>query len=383
MSVAIAAQGQVVVAAQKELSAELVLTAATTYADIAFANYSDAASDAEELHTTLQTFIGTPTVKHLTEAKQSWRRARQSYLQTEAFRFYAGPIDDERALEPLINGWPLDEFYIDYVEGAPNSGIIQDEALYPEITPALLQRHNEKAGETAITCGFHAIEFLLWGQDLSPNGPGNRPVTDYTTAKHAARRASYLQSCSQLLTAHLTIIRDEWNPEIPNNYRDRFLTKDPRRSLWFAVYGLMTFSGKELAGERLLVAWDTQAQEDEHSCFSDTTLDDLRFDVQGLLNVLIGQYSSARGRSVSGIGIQKVLTELDKEATQELTEAVKATPSLIKKIPAPFDQAILGNDSSPGRQAILRCVEQLEQISGQLAQFEQLLIALIRSNPMP
>ena len=65
-----------------------------------------------------------------------------------------------------INAWPLDEAYVDYVAGAPEAGIINNTADYPAITPDLLQSLNQSGSEENVSLGYHAIEFLLWGQDL-------------------------------------------------------------------------------------------------------------------------------------------------------------------------------------------------------------------------
>ena len=74
-----------------------------------------------------------------------------------------------------------DEAYVDYVVGQPNAGIINDPAVLGRITPEGIAELNERGGETNVSTGWHAIEFLLWGQDLDPDGPGARPVSDYTT----------------------------------------------------------------------------------------------------------------------------------------------------------------------------------------------------------
>jgi putative iron-regulated protein len=272
----------------------------------------------------------------------------------------------------------LDEFYIDYVRGAPNAGIINNEKDYPEITTELLQRHNEQAGETAITCGFHAIEFLLWGQDFSKTGPGNRPLSDFTTSAQAQRRGSYLLACGQLLVRHLGKIADEWATGSTSNFRTRFLANDPRRSLWYAVYGMRTFSGKELAGERLLVAWDTQAQEDEHSCFSDHTLVDLQFDALGIKNIFEGHFQRTNHPTLSGPGLETVFTLIDPILTDQLRQGISQVQTMVRQIPAPFDQTILESDESPGRQSIIACVEQLEEVAANLAPFEQWLIASLK-----
>ncbi|HMT21153.1 MAG TPA: imelysin family protein, partial [Promineifilum sp.] len=150
------------------------------YADIVHAGYQDSYETALALQAALQAFVANPTAETQQAAKDAWLAAREPYGQTEVFRFYGGPIDDEDGPEGLINAWPLDESYVDYVEGAPESGIINNVAEYPEITPELLLSLNQTGAEENVSIGYHAIEFLLWGQDLSADGSGDRAFTDYT-----------------------------------------------------------------------------------------------------------------------------------------------------------------------------------------------------------
>ncbi|PGH37557.1 MAG: hypothetical protein CRN43_20480, partial [Candidatus Nephrothrix sp. EaCA] len=51
------------------------------------------------------------------DAKKAWLAAREPYMQTEIGRFYDGPIDGEKG-DGVLNSWPLDEGYIDYLSGA-------------------------------------------------------------------------------------------------------------------------------------------------------------------------------------------------------------------------------------------------------------------------
>ena len=117
-----------------------------------------------------------------------------------------------------------------------------------------------------MSVGYHAIEFLLWGQDLSETGPGNRPVTDYTTAPNADRRAQYLATVSDLLLVHLGEMVAEWAPGQSGNYRATFLAQDADQALADVFTGIGTLAKSELAVERMFVAVNNQDQEDEHSC---------------------------------------------------------------------------------------------------------------------
>lgn len=357
---------------------ELCQGIATNYADIVFASYEDSLNGAVELQKTIKAFAEDPTVDAMEQAKSAWVKSRQPYLQTEAYRFYGGPIDDDDGPEPMINSWPIDEFYIDYVRDNPNAGIINDTNTYPEITKQLILDLNEKAGETTITCGYHAIEFLLWGQDWNDAGPGNRPLTDYTTGPNAERRLRFLVLCSDLLVEHLQLMVDEWRPKTEGNYRHKFLTQDPRKSVWLALYGMKSMAGVELAGERLLVAWDTRAQEDEHSCFSDTTDQDVIYDAIGLQNVFSGTYIRTDKTKVSGLGIRDVVRYFDEAIHENLEKVVNGAVGAARAIPSPFDQAILGDDNDPGRKAILHCVELLEDQATYLAQVEQRMLVEMR-----
>ena len=73
----------------------------------------------------------------------------------------------------MINAWPMAEAYIDYVEGDPEAGIINNPDEFPQITAELIESLNEEGAEENISAGWHAIEFLLWSQDMNEVGPGS------------------------------------------------------------------------------------------------------------------------------------------------------------------------------------------------------------------
>ena len=178
--------------------------AVETYAQGVHASYTASLASATALNEAIDAFVADPTEETMQSAKDAWLTARDDYGVTEAFRFYGGPIDNEEdGPEGLLNAWPMDEAYIDYVEGDLSAGIVNDPDTYPTIDAALLTELNEAGGETNISTGWHAIEFLLWGQDLDEEGPGARPASDYVDADNADRRATYLTEVSDLLLLHL------------------------------------------------------------------------------------------------------------------------------------------------------------------------------------
>lgn len=329
------------------------------YANIVHASYSDSLELAKSMMTKIQSFLESPTEKGFEEAKESWINSRFPYLQTEVYRFYGGPIDDEDGPEGLLNAWPMDEAYVDYVKESPDSGIINNTKDYPEITKNLLISLNEKEGEENISCGYHAVEFLLWGQDFNADGPGNRPFTDYTTAANADRRKKFLMVTVDLLIENLESLVNDWAPN-QKNYRESFVNSQPKDSFQKILLGMTLLSGFELAGERILVAYESKAQEDEHSCFSDTTHNDAIYDIIGIKNVWTGKYTRADGSVIDGPGIRDFGSSVDAELTEKIDNSLSSALKKSMEVPRPFDQAILAEEGSATSKSIISLIEELE-----------------------
>jgi putative iron-regulated protein len=315
-----------------------------TYAEIAYASYTDSLLLAQELQTAIDAFLEDPTEETFQAAKDAWLASNEPYGQTEVYRFYGGPIDAEDGPEGLMNAWPLDEAYVDYVEGDPDAGIINNTADYPDITEALLLDLNEQGAEENIATGYHAIEFLLWGQDLSAETNGQRPYTDYTTAPNAQRRATYLRIVANRLVNDLQAMVDAWEPAM-DNYRAAFVSGDPDVGLTNILTGMGVLSKSELAGERMFTAYDNQDQEDEHSCFSDNTHRDIITNAQGIANVYYGSYTRLDGTIVEGTGLDDLVALVDPELNTAMLSALEGSLAAVNTIPVPFDQAIIAPES--------------------------------------
>jgi putative iron-regulated protein len=322
-----------------ELTAAQAEPVAEHYADGVYASYQSSIASATELRSSLQAFTSDPTEANLEAAKAQWLAARDDYGPTEAFRFYDGPIDDpDDGPEGQINAWPMDEAYVDYVDGDPGAGIINNAADFPEITAEVIVSANEEGGETNISTGWHAIEFLLWGQDLNESGPGARPVTDYTSSPTAERRATYLNLLADQLVADLESVAAQWAPD--GEYRAEFLS-DPVQAVSNMFRGIGALTVGELSGERIAVALETADQEDEHSCFSDNTNADVRNNAIGVQWVYTGAYPG-----LEGPGLDTLVEQVDPELNTELTEQIAATVALTESFTQPFD-VMLVDDPAP------------------------------------
>ena len=322
------------------------------YTNIATATYNDAVKDAVTLKTAIDRFANNPTEEKLKKAKEAWRNARESYGRTEAFRLSNGPIDAEEGWvkeaygspESQLNAWPLDENMIDYTidaRGEKTTGNIIDtkgdfdpggegsRAINVDtITPETLAALNENGGDANVATGYHAIEFLLWGQDQDyanfmkdsiTHGPmtaGQRPLSDFTTDKYAKRRLAYLEAASSKIVSDLKKVASAWSPQVSDDckksaegcYRaainNRLTGADAKKNLSREkalkqiLSGMGVFIKSELANERIAVAVLTPGEEDETSCFSDNTHRDIASDYQGFKNVLTGNYKEIHGKSL-------------------------------------------------------------------------------------
>ena len=323
-----------------DVSAEAVMK---NYAAMALAGYSDALSKAEDLDSAVKAFLANPTDDTLKAARQAYIDARPPYQQTEAFRFGNPVVDD---WEGRVNAWPLDEGLMDYVDTASYGAESDENPLYTanvianktvlingrevdagNLTPAFLSGTLQEAGgiEANVATGYHAIEFLLWGQDLNGTGPGAgaRPATDYDltacTHGHCDRRAQYLQSAVDLLVSDLKEMVGDWQAG------GAALKSSEEVGLKAILTGMGSLSYGELAGERMRLGLLLHDPEEEHECFSDTTYLSLMNDAKGIRNVYLGKYTRIDGSVVEGPSISDVVAAADPALDAEIRGLLDAT----------------------------------------------------------
>ncbi|MGB8434904.1 MAG: imelysin family protein [Burkholderiales bacterium] len=337
----------------------------TQYAEIVHASYDDTLQSAKAMQKAIDAFLAQPSTESQQVAQKAWRNAREFYGQTEAFRFYGGPIDGENGPEGRMNAWPMDESYVDYVQGRADSGLINDPRFVINRQNIITQ--NERGGEENIASGWHAIEFLLWGQDLSETGPGNRSYTDFVDGKmlNADRRRQYLKVVSDLLVDDLTSLTREWKAGRNSNFRAQF-EKGGVESVRKIFVGLGSLSRGELAGERMEVALASQDQEDEHSCFSDNTHRDIVNNALGIENVWLARYKRADGNVIQGPSLRDLVAKQDTALAERTTQQIAKSVALAKAIQPPFDHEIIGGRDAPGRKRVQATVDSLIQQSKDL-----------------
>ena len=323
-------------------SAEAVLN---NYADIALAGYEDSLVTARALDAAIDALVSAPSEATLGAARVAWIAARAPYQQTEVYRFGNAIVDD---WEGRVNAWPLDEGLVDYVDASYGAESDEND-LYtvnvvanPElvvngraidatmITPALLSEtlHEAEGVKANVATGYHAIEFLLWGQDLNGTeaGAGARPATDFDpencTGANCDRRSGYLKAASTLLVDDLEEMVGNWQTD---GAARAILLAEPKAGLAAILTGMGSLSYGELAGERMKLGLLLHDPEEEHDCFSDNTHNSHYFDQIGIRNVYAGHYRRIDGSTVSGPAIADLVTSSDTALDEELRAMLDAT----------------------------------------------------------
>jgi putative iron-regulated protein len=320
-----------------------------TYADIAAANYGDSLITAQRLQAAVNALVADPSAENLTAARAAWLAARVPYQQTEVFRFGNAIVDD---WEGKVNAWPLDEGLIDYVDASyggpsdenafaalnvianPTFTLSGQEIDATTITPALLEETLQEADgvEANVATGYHAIEFLLWGQDLNGHGTGagDRPWTDYAMGENCTngncdRRGEYLTAATDLLISDLEYMAGAW---ADGGEARTELMSDADAGISAILTGMGSLSYGETAGERMRLGVMLNDPEEEHSCFADNTHNDHYYNGVGIQDVYLGEYIRVDGTLVTGPSLSDLVAEtdaaLDAEMQGKLSDAVMA-----------------------------------------------------------
>ncbi|MEO9526570.1 imelysin family protein [Roseibium sp.] len=357
----------------------------STYGDIAQAKFTDSLGTAKALEAAVDKLIAEPTEANLEAARAAWIEARNPYQQTEAYRFGNAIVDD---WEGKVNAWPLDEGLIDYVDvsygeeseenGFYTANVIANPTLKvggetidaTEITASLLADTLQEAGEVEsnVATGYHAIEFLLWGQDLNGTdaGAGTRPATDFDPANctggNCERRSQYLKAATELLIADLEEMVTAWTPG--GAAREDLAAKGDAGGLATILTGMGSLSYGELAGERIKLGLMLHDPEEEHDCFSDNTHMSHYNDVVGIRNVYFGEYKSPLGNDVSGVSLAEMVAEKDPALAEEMKVKLDATLAAFEAMKTraeggeAYDQ-MLGEGNEEGNAVVQTAVDAL------------------------
>ena len=347
------------------------------YADLAHAVYGDSLTTARDLQKAVGRLLAKPTAENLDATRAAWFASRVPYQQSEVYRFGNAIVDD---WEGKVNAWPLDEGLIDYVaasygaQSEENPGFranVVANARFDfagktvdasEISKGLLggTLHEMGGVEANVATGYHAVEFLLWGQDLNGTGPGAgaRPASDFDPGNcsrgNCERRAAYLKAATDLLVDDLAWMHAQWASD--GAARTGLLEGGVEDGLVTIITGMGSLSYGELAGERMQLGLLLHDPEEEHDCFSDNTHHSHYYDALGIRNIYLGEYKRVDGTMVTGPGISSLVAVASPEADAALRSQLDATMVVMSELVSSaedgeaYDQMIgAGNEAGNAR----------------------------------
>ena len=355
------------------------------YVDLGRAKFEDTVTTAKVLDAAIDALLAKPSDETLKAAREAWIAARVPYQQTEVYRFGNPEVDE---FEGKVNAWPLDEGLIDYVDESYGSesdenalfvaNVVANKSLQlngetidaSTITPELLADKLHAAGDVDanVATGYHAIEFLLWGQDLNGNGPGagNRPASDYDAANcthgNCDRRAAYLKAASTLLVQDLDAMLASFQPD--GALAKRLAEADPKTGLSTILTGMGSLSYGELAGERMKLGLMLHDPEEEQDCFSDNTQASHLNDAIGIAGAYTGRYTRIDGTDMTGPSLSELVAEKDPALDTEVKGKLEATLSAMQvmaeraRATEAYDQMI-GEGNTEGNAIVQKAVDGL------------------------
>ncbi|MGH1470492.1 MAG: imelysin family protein [Cellvibrionaceae bacterium] len=177
------------------------------------------------LQQSIQQFLTEATEENFKKAKGDWIT---SHANMQAFAPYLaiqqsnpGLFSFLKHFQISIDTQPIQPGFLDYFSEYSHSGIVNDIAL--PLTTNNLRRQHGITDNSDVSIGFHAIEYILWGE------VGNRPLSDFidqntlsdTQQKEGLsvidlpnnRRRTLLQLQTSLLVDDISALESFWNDQ--------------------------------------------------------------------------------------------------------------------------------------------------------------------------
>ena len=159
-----------------------------------------------------------------------------------------------------------------------------------------------------------------------------------------------------------------WNATNPDSYAAKFKSFSDQEALGRILTSLATLSEFELAAERIATGLDSGDQEDEQSCFSDNTLNDVIYDQRGIRNVYFGIYGN-----VAGAGLDTLVASLAPNLNTKMIAALNHTDETISQLNYPYDSILASPEDSRARAEAEAVIKALQAQSDVIKEIGKLL----------
>ena len=308
----------------------------SAYVDLVSRTYVEAQASAVALRDAIAALRDVPSAGTLEAARNAWLDARAAYLKTEAFLFYAGPVDGPGGPLPRLNTWPVDPSIID--------GLLSDTSQ--SLGFRSLAQLNRIEPPAKVTTGLHVIEYLLWGVDSGAS------ADDFASQP---RRGEYAAAAAQLLANDLGLLAAAWSPDA-NNYRASVVSMDQRNALGRAFNGMTVLVGYEIPLRRIGAGLFPANGNFQPSPFSKSSQFDTRYAFEGARRVYFD------------IGLDRLLAAADQTLAAKVTAGFERAQAAVAAMDAPYERFLAPASGSPERATAEAAARALADLARDLRQ---------------
>ena len=278
--------------------------------NVVTATYADFDREAAAFAAACRRFNAAPSDSLLMAARARWHAARVPWEQAEAFIF--GPVTFYN-LDASLDSWPLNTVDLDATLGGTDA-----------VTPASV------ADLDPTTRGFHAAEYLLWGED------GRRRAADLTP-----RERDYLVAVAEIMARDAARIHAGWTGS--GGYAVLLSTAGAPGNTAYAssddaVYELLMgvlFIVEEVAAEKIHVTLQSGTDRFAESRYSRSSKADIENNLQSVSNVYEGTFGGRRGA-----GLSRLVAARDPALDARFRSELAAARAAVAAIPGPLEDAI-------------------------------------------
>lgn len=315
--------------------------------DVIVYGYEDLNNKAEAFVLATQNLLTTESAENLAAAQQAWKDVRVPWEQGEAHIF--GPVD-ALSIDPHLDTWPL------------NTSDLQ--TLLNTITG--FNADNLKGYNDDVQ-GFHALEYLLFGDGVADNEKSIEEMTD-------AER-EYLSAAAEVFESYTQNLFDAWS--VTNNadddsalaYKDYLITADNQfYSSQLAIVeelinGMIGIVNEVHAGKidepfgSSINNIDTTKVESQYSWNS---LADFTDNIRGVQNVYRGEFSGQSDEAGIIDFVSAADADIATRVDTEIADAIAAIKAIAGENDLPFRQAISNADARVRIQAAVDALVLLE-----------------------
>lgn len=302
-------------------------------------------------------FTQIPTFLKFNDFKGKWITARHHFQILQLYKRMQGGIANPMDyVEGEVETPLMDPSYIDYVTGDP-VGIITDPTNYPNIQGTTVAAWHETAGSNK-TLGFQVVEFLLWGEDTNPNGPGARTSVDYDVGDPIGdRRRAFLSFAMFFLD--LEVNKNFYTA----NFEEAVLRADNESFLTFVLNGVIMYIEDDVVARALNKTFISQDPNDELNVFSDNSLNEIGKMLEALDLVLIGRDYFSEHNNMFLLDFIRFIAP---ETAASIETSLTAAHETIASINGSFDNAINNPSERP---KIQQAMGHLNSVASDLRSF--------------